>query len=116
MEGLGILRGRVPSSSSSCDPVKKIKDKTRAERTKRAKRRGIKEGIKFGKRESAGKIKEQDTLIKEWDQQIKEQKPQIKLLAAELLLEAANSTQCSEICSQVNAGQRSAQKPASRSS
>ena len=50
------------------DPLQKVNYKTRADRTEKARKRGIEEGIEkfeIGKRESAEKIKVQDTLIKE---------------------------------------------------
>ena len=65
------------------DPLRKVNDKTRADHTEKARKRGLEEGIEIGKRGSAEKIKAQDTLIKE-------QNSQIKRLIAELALESGH--------------------------
>ena len=46
------------------DPLIRVNNKTRADRTAKARKKGLEEGIEIGKQESAGKIKERDTLIK----------------------------------------------------
>ena len=46
------------------DPLLKVNVKTWADRIEKARKRGLGEGIEIGRRESAEKIKEQDTLIK----------------------------------------------------
>ena len=53
------------------DPLQKVNDKTRADHTEKARKRGLEEGIEIGKWESAEKINAQDTLIKEQNSQIK---------------------------------------------
>ena len=65
------------------DPLIRVNNKTRADRTAKARKKGLEEGIEIGKQESAGKIKERDTLIKT-------QNSHIKQLTAELVLEAAH--------------------------
>ena len=62
----------------------------RAERTVRARVKGVEEGIEIGKRESAEKIEDQNTLIKERDIKIKKQEKQINRLTDQLALEAAH--------------------------
>ena len=46
------------------DPLLKVNVKTWADRIEKARKRGLGEGFEIGRRESAEKIKEQDTLIK----------------------------------------------------
>ena len=65
----------------SRDPIKKLKDNSRAERTVKSRAKGVEEGIYIGKRDSAGisrKIEHQNTQIKERDKKINKQEKQIK--------------------------------------
>lgn len=84
------LAGQAPAPSR--DPLSKVKleDKTLAELTERARRRGVQEGIKIGQKGSAEKIKESAEKIKERDRQIKEQKSQIEQLTNQLALDATH--------------------------
>ena len=52
-------------------PLRKVNDKARADRTEKARKRGLEEGIEIDKRVSAEKIKARVTLIKEQNLQIK---------------------------------------------
>ena len=64
----------------SRDLISKVKDTSPAEHTARARAKGVKDGIKIGKLESAEKIEEQNILIKGRDSKIKKQENQIKNL------------------------------------
>ena len=68
------------------NPLFKVYDKTRADRTGQARKRGLEEGIEIAKQESAEKSKEWDTLIKEQNSQIKRLTEELALEAAHLLL------------------------------
>ena len=70
------VAGQPPARSR--DPINKVKETSRAERTVRARVKGVEEGIQIGKRKSAEKIEEQKTLIKERDEKIKKEEKQIK--------------------------------------
>ena len=82
------VAGQSPGRSR--DPISKVKDNSRAERTVRARSKEVEEGIQIGKRELAEKIEDQNTLIKERDIKIKKQEKQINRLTDQLALEAAH--------------------------
>ena len=73
------------------DPLLKVNDKTRADRTEKARKSDLEEGIETGKRESAENIKEQDALIKEQNLQVKRLTAEFALGAAHLLLAGQRS-------------------------
>ena len=83
------VAGQAPARS--CNPIKKVKANPRAERTMRARAKGVEEGIEIGKRESAEKIEDRNTLIKKRDKNIKKQEKQIKRLTDQLALEPRGS-------------------------
>ena len=74
---------QAASPTRDCLSNLKIKDRSQKARQEAAIKQGLEEGIEIGKQESAGKIKERDTLIKT-------QNSHIKQLTAELVLEAAH--------------------------
>ena len=66
--------------------LSKVNDRSRAERRECVRKRALEEGIEIGKKESADKIKQQDTRIKEQTSQIKKLTEQLAQEAAHLLL------------------------------
>ena len=76
------VAGKAPARSR--DPIQKVKDNSRAERTVKARAKGVEEWIEMGKRESPEKIEDQNTQIKERDKKFNKEEKQIKRLTDQL--------------------------------